>query len=314
MQICYPPNLPIKSTMPYNHSPRPGRPPSTGPRWATIYPGSVLWFDGMPQTLAPSERLHETGQVTKRRPAVALKKLMVKVDLGNICTEDAYLPIINSTSQEHLTEGRPGIECSISKHNDRISHFWFDTLQSLPLKGERIEIAYSMTGEERTALTQGLDQVLQPERRFFLKQLFNAKRGGMPGQVWTIEIPSDDPQNPVREVDALVLLRRGPFFINEDETGHVRFTPYLVAVLPGPFKAADMRGLSWRDIRLMAVHERSLRYPVGKLTDETVGILLNTLRRDVNLPAITYQQPLLRHLFLWLNPARVLALPRPGGM
>ncbi len=282
-------------------------------RWETIYPGAVLWVDQM-QTLASARQLEETGQTVKRRPVVALRKTVVKVDTANICLDNAFMLAINSTSQEHLVEGRPGIYTKINQNDEKTSHFWFDTLNSVPLKGTRIDIRYSMNTDERKELAQGLDQVLQPEKRFFLKTLFNAKRGCLPGQVWTIDLPNPAPTGPATiESDALVLLRRGAFYVNDDEQDRPHFTPYLVAVLPEPFNAGNMRGLSWNALRLTAIHERSFKYQIGHLTAETVGIMLNTLRREVSLAPIQYQQPMVTHLFQWLNPLNLLSIPRLRG-
>ncbi|MCB1538358.1 MAG: hypothetical protein H6865_04935 [Rhodospirillales bacterium] len=302
--------------MPYpNHPHGHGRPQANAPRWTTIYPGSVLWIEHMLQTLTPARQILETGQATKPRPVVALKKTVVRVDADNICLDDAFMQAVCATTQDFLAQGRPGVQMKISPQSTKTSYFQFDSLASVALRGERMRVVCNMDGQQRKDLAAGLDVVLKPEKRFFLKSLFNERRGCLPGHVWTIEIPNPDPEGPLTcEADAVVLLRRGRFFLNEAENGATHYTPYTVAVLPDRFRAQDMRGLTWNRVRLMPVHENAFRYQVGQLTDETVSILLNSLRRELSLPAIQYERPLIRHIIQWLHPFTALALPRPGGM
>lgn len=279
----------------------------------TIYPGTVMWLDLL-QTLSPLHAVAESGQVLKRRPVVAVKKTIVNIDQDGLCTDDANMLAISATSQEKFVTGRPCVHCKLNPRDPKTAHFWFDTLSTVSLKNETLRVSYAMTADERRLLNEGLNEVLQPEKKFFLKSLFNEKRACMPGSVWAVEIPSTTPGQTTQEVDALVLLRRGGFYLGDGDHGRPHYTPYMIAVLPGRFSPAAIQGLSWNDVKLMPVQERSFRYQVGNLSDETVSIMLNTLRRETGLEPIQYQRPMVRHIFSWLNPLALLPVPGLRGM
>lgn len=282
----------------------------SGPRWKQVSCGDVVWLP-LPQTLSTAADLcHRTE---KTRPFLILqKKTNLRVDTNDCCLEDVNLIGVDTTSQETLIEKRPHVPYHIPG-SPKDSFALLDSVRTVPAKGERIRVAYSFKPEERALLAEGLDTVLKPEQRFFLRSLFNSKKGALPGQIWTIELPTGHTNPPTREADAMVLLRRGRFYLDENEAGQTRFTPYLAMVFPDRFKAGEVRGLRWEDMSLVSIHERSFLYQVGQLTDETVGIMLNTLRSRAGLQPIEYQQPLVRHIMARLSHALFMPTLLPRG-
>lgn len=277
------------------------------PRLKAVACGDVLWLK-VPQMLSAANQLAETS--FKKRPFLVLQKATMRVDENDNCIDNTHLLGVTATSQEFLVEGRPHVRFDIP-HQHKHTYAYLDSLCNLPANGEQIKIAYTFKREQRQELSDGLNTVLQPEKRFFLKRIFNKC---MPGEVWRVQIATGDAHNPLQEADALVMLRRGKFFKSpSEESGDTRFTPYMVAVLPGNFNAQDLRGMRWDDVRLVPLHDRSLKAKVGELTDETVSILLNTLRQRVGVQPIVYERPLVRHIFTWFNPIR-LFMAGPGGL
>ena len=262
--------------------------------------GDVLWLP-LAQSLSKADDLRERCE--KTRPFIVLQdKTSLRLDAAGCCLHDLHLLGVDTTSQATLVEGRPHVPYHLP-NSGKDSFALLDSIRTVQIRGLPVKISYSLKAPERQMLTEGLDAVLQPEQRFFLRALFNRNKGALPGQIWTVNVPTGLPDPPLREAEALVLLRRGPFYLDDDEQGYTRFTPFMVAQLPDGFTVQDLRALSWNNVTLTPLHERSFVRRTGQLTDETVAILLNTLRKRVGIGAIEYREPPIRHIGMRLTHA-----------
>ena len=262
-----------------------------------------MWLS-LPQTLADSASLQETP--SKARPFVVLQeKATLETDQNGNCTIPTSLLGVSTTSKDYLVEGRPHVHY-VMPVNHRHSYAMLDSLHTAPALGSHVKAIYTFNAHQRQELADGLDTVLQPEDRFYFREFISLKKKIMPGQVWTIRMATGDPAHPEKDTDALVLLRRGRFYLHDDDYD-TRFTPYLVAIFPNGFRARDLMSMSWDDVQISSVHERAFQYQIGQVTPATAGILLNTLRQNVGVAPIEYKLPSIRHLTATL--ARTLLTP-----
>jgi hypothetical protein len=281
------------------------RPANIGPRFAQVVRGDILWLH-QTQTLSSAHALE--GTPTKLRPLIVLnQKINPRVDEHGICTDETRILGVPTTSQEGLVAGRPHIACELSHNADKLSYVFLDAVRSVSCKGQRIRVEHKLQPQERQNLTEGLAAILQPEEQFYRRKFHNASQSCMPGEIWRVTMPDEEDPKKICEKNALILLRRGKFVTGVGEDGLPHTTPFLVATLPSAFNPGDIRGLRWNDVGLTPLQQRSFKHRIGTLTPETVGILLNTLRQHAGVTPITYQQPLIRHMFMWLGHLRMLA-------
>lgn len=257
--------------------------------------GDVVWMS-VPQTLA-SQSSYEAQQ-SKRRPVVVLDaQVDIPLNAQQACAQRIPFLATDGTSQSWLVEGRPHVALTLPRAAQaKTTYTLLDSVRTVEAEiGDRLDLAYHLSNDEMLALSQGLDRVLRPEQQFFLSRLF--RQASLPGQIKRIDAPA-------LKGSGLVLLKRGQFPIFNDglahadtdiDGAHLKDVPCLVAMFPQQFDQRTLRGLKWADLKLVAVHERFLREKQGVFTDNTVGIMLNTLRRAVGVPPIPYVLPSIKH-------------------
>ncbi len=104
-----------------------------------------------------------------------------------------------------------------------------------------------------------------------------------------------------QERQAVILLRRGRFIIdgleaNRNIESRSLITPYLVAIFKTNGRLTNVRGLDPEDVEFRAVHERAFIRPAGELRTETVAAIIDTLREQIGLPEIDFEEPTVRSL------------------
>lgn len=253
--------------------------------------GDIVWLQ-LPQDLAAA---NDPRAVThKTRPFIILnERINLCLDHRGHCIRSEKLIGVDGTSQDWLVEGRPHVAFTMDGKNKQ-TYALLDSLRTVDSHHQRFAHVDILPPSHQMQLATGLDNVLRPEQRFYLKRWYNNKL--LPGEIWNFEVPT-------RHGTAMVLLRRGQFFTDGyDEGGRndsdsrqhkSRFTPYLVAA----FRQAEiktLRGISWKEVDVMALHERSFVNQQHSLTEETVGIFLNNLRARIGLLPITYNRPTIK--------------------
>ncbi len=258
----------------------------------TFHRGEVVWLE-LPQDLTSAKAIDKPE--SKIRPFVVLHPLEFHIDRRECCVDDVSVLGVDCTSKPYLVEGRPDISFRLP-HSDKISHVLLDGLRTVPMKGQKYRPGMQLERSQIAAVDGALDTVLKPEQRFFLSALFNRK-SCMPGQIWQVETMS-------RQGEALVLLRRGryPVFNNpkDDENcvyngERVRYTPYTAAFFRAATNVTNLRGMRWQDLDIVALQEHSFVKQVATLTPQTVGILLNRLRKEAGLEPFEYNEPTFRN-------------------
>lgn len=270
--------------------------------------GDILWLK-LPQSLAPIDVALD--QPHKTRPFIVLAPLKIAVDHNGFATQERSIFGVDCTTQKHIIANRPCIEFSLRTNPDKITYALLDSVRDINSYDQKIKKADQVPQEQLEHLRAGLDGVLCPEQKFFLKAIFNKGRHILPGQIRRIKTINADGE-------ALVLFRRGKFVMDDAvETSDdidlscqkARHTPYLVAYFPRHKNVQTPRGIGWGDIQIMAVQERDIHEQTAKFTDETVGNIINQVRRRASLQPILYKQPLFRHVF---SMGPLMTLPRLG--
>jgi hypothetical protein len=279
----------------------------------TLKRGDVVWLD-LAQNLS-SERSMDP-RAFKSRPFIILNDVVnYRIDEHGHCTEPQTLLGVDATSQNFLVDGRPHMSFRIPGES-KTTFALIDSVRTVTCQACSLEPAYRLSEGELEALHEGLDKVLQPEGRFYLKWF---GRKIMPGHIWSIKTLANPEPTP-----ALVLLRRGRFIPTDDlqysspelcgdqyPTG-VKFsqTPYLLASFRQAGKITTLRGIRWADVNIIAVNEQSFVRQQGEITTETVSILLNNLRERTGLLPIAYRSPVIKDMLNWLPLMFLRRIPR----
>ncbi len=252
--------------------------------------GDIIWVN-LSQNFSPANS--NKGPQEKTRPFIILNtKVDIRLDNGGRCVRSDTLIGVDGTSKPYLVDGRPHITFEMG-HSDTTSYALIDSLRTIDAHHHRFSHINHLTDQELNALMKGIDEVLRPEQRFYLKSLCD--RLLMPGEIWACETPTF-------RGTAMVLLRRGRFFTDgfaepptdtDFASRRTRFSPYLVAAFRRS-GISTLRGIGWKDVDVMAVPENALVSREGSMTDETVGIFLNNLRGRIGLEPISFQQPVVR--------------------
>ncbi len=254
--------------------------------------GEVIWLE-LPQDLTSVKATDKPE--SKIRPFIVLHPLEFHIDRQGYCVDDVNVLGVDCTSKSYLVDGRPDISFQLPR-SDKTSHVLLDGLRTVPMKGQKYRPGTQLEISQIAAVDGALDKVLKPEQRFFLSALFN-RRSCMPGQIWQIETMS-------RCGEALVLLRRGryPVFNNPEDDENcvyhgerIRYTPYTAAFFRSATNVTNLRGMRWQDLDIVALQEHSFVKHLATLTPQTVGILLNRLRKEAGLNPIEYHEPAFRN-------------------
>lgn len=270
--------------------------------------GDILWLE-LPQSLAPLEIAQK--QPSKVRPFIALSSLDVAVDHNGWATQDRPIFGVDCTSKEVIVRNRPHVAFNLSSHPETTTYALLDSVRDIGSYEQKIKIADQIPEDKAQELKEGLHNVLRPEQKFFLKALFNKKKDIMPGNIHRIKTINADGE-------ALVLFRRGKFVMADNIQSSddvdlscqpARHTPYLVAYFPKHKDVTTPRGIGWNDIQIMAVQERDIGERTAKFTTDTVGNIINQVRRRASLQPILYKEPLFKHFF---SMGPMLPLPRLG--
>ena len=262
---------------------------------AHIQTGDILWLK-TPQTLAHIDQAKTLSD--KVRPFIALSPAEIKIDHNCLAVQDRPLFGVNCTSQDFLVEGRPHVKFTLTGQN-KTTYALMDSVRNLGTQGQSMRCKDWLSDEDLAELQNGLDKIIRPEQRFFIKDLFNFKKSILPGQVHHIE--TVDAKGP-----ALILLKRGKFVVNNDiecsedfnKTSHeTRFTPYLVLYFHNTKWQGTLRGIHPNNIRITSVHERDIHQKLGQIEDKNVENIINQIRRNSGLKPIRYQKMSLQHAF-----------------
>jgi hypothetical protein len=265
-------------------------PPPPMPRF--LVRGAVV-FVRLPQTLSPDDPSLATH---KTRPVVVLNKSVSYKVNGNGGLHAPFSFIgVPGTSKDYVVDGRPSMPFTIPPQ-DITTYAHADGVRTVTAE-EALKPVYHLKPPELARMQRELDAVLRPEQSFYRRRFFSD--GHVEGKMWVIKTHGDD-----RERQALILLRRGKFFMGDvggdayqPEAGRkTHFTPYLMAVFRTAEKIASLRGINWSDVDILAVHERSFVRPAGEMQKDTVETVLNNLRHLVGLEPIEHRQPPVRSL------------------
>lgn len=276
---------------------------------ADVSYGDILWLK-LPQSLAPLDVAAQ--QPYKIRPFIVISPFSIKVDHNNVAMQERSILGVDCTSQDILIRERPHIAFNLCSHPDKTTYALIDSVRDINSKDQKIWVNDHLPQDKADILSKSLGEVLQPEQRFFLKHIFQRSKDILPGQIRRIQTINADGE-------ALILFRRGQFVMDAsversedfDPSCHkLRYTPYLVAYFHRHKNVQTPRGITWNDITVMAVHERDIHEKTAEFSSDTVGNIVNQLRRRINLPPIVYQQMAFRHHMSALAVMRALALPR----
>ncbi len=254
----------------------------------TLYRGDVVWME-LPQDLAP---IRQQLQERKTRPFIVLNPtLTFNVDIHGNCIDNISMMGVDGTSKDYLVKGRPHLSFHLP-HSQITTYAMLDSVRTVPCLNQKIRAVYKLKPDEVTELDAGLESVLKPEQRFYLRALFRRATLCMPGQIWEIETAT-------RKGEAMVLLRRGNFPIIDND-GHVdcaqyqnepvRQTPYLAAFFHNAVGVQSLRGIRWSELDIVALQERSFLRHTATMSMDTVQIMINNIRNKAGIAPITYQQ------------------------
>ncbi len=235
------------------------------------------------------------GAVTEKiRPFIVLNdRINLVLDGRGVCIKSERIIGVSGTRRSDLVEGRPSVAFTLNG-SGKTTHAFLDSLRTVDSLHQKVRHAETISAADQEVLTAGLDSILHPEQRFFLRPFF---RGiFLPGEIWNFKIPTQPDIG-----TAMIILKRGQFFVDGHEAGgrtlddlsrhKHRHTPYLVAVFPPSENLQSLRGITWSKIRLMALQEKAFVKQAGAMNEDTVAIFLNNLRQRIGLPEVTYKRP-----------------------
>ena len=153
--------------------------------------GDVLWLK-TPQTLAPLHRAQDLSD--KVRPFIVLSSAEIRTDHNSIATQDRPLLGVNCTSQDFLVEGRPHISFTLQGQS-KTTYALLDSIRNVGTIQQSMVCHDRLSSSEQETLLEKLDEIIRPEKRFYLRDFVNFKKPIMPGQIHRIKtIDTDGPR------------------------------------------------------------------------------------------------------------------------
>lgn len=172
--------------------------------------------------------------------------------------------------------------------------------------GARPRFSFKLPPAFLQELNEKLDAVLKPEKEFYFHRFFRGNK--LPGEIWEVEA------GPVK-TRGMILLRRGRHKITRlpdmPSSGRSEASsPYVMTLFRDNAQHTTMRGVTWDQLDIAAIHERAMKNIVGAMNRATVEIMLNTLRTRFGLAETPYIQPVFNSWAGRFNPLPFLGLMR----
>lgn len=261
-----------------------------------LLPGHLLWLP-VPQTMSSNSGVEE-----KTRPFIVLEPATVH-RFGNGTCKPVTLTGVCGTSQQFLLQGRPHIEFYFGRQNKK-TYAGPDLVRSIYCQGIEItEPTHKLSDADLTALREGLDQVLRPERWFRWPNWQY-----LPGQLWNIKTPGFSGT-------AMILLRRGQFIAQDeyhaapwDENHKSRnYAPFLALAFRLSGKVTTTRNVGWNHVEVIPINHGTLKAGTrcsepSEFSGQTALNILNLLRAKVGVGPLdkTTQMRSAHNIFSWL--------------